>query len=106
MVDIRGGWLKDMLHEYVEIFSSVSSLLEKNIDSCIYGQTGFEDKTYLEMWKLYRKHKIKKSSDKIDSQCKRAFESVRRWTFTPIAQVTTTSMKRFRLYILTKDKVS
>ncbi|KAK9539736.1 hypothetical protein VZT92_002237 [Zoarces viviparus] len=50
---VGNQWVKDHLNEYAESFPQVSSLLEANINRCIYGQRGFEHHTFLEMWELY-----------------------------------------------------
>jgi len=101
-------WVKDLLAEYAESFPQVSILLEAYIDRCIYGQKGFEDSTFQEMWELYTqygKHK-KKPEQFTDSErdgAQKAYSSVRRWLNTPVTRITSVPMKRFRKYIYEKD---
>ena len=50
--EIGNQWVKDYLKEYADSFPQVSILLEVNVDRCIYGQRGFENHTFEEMWEL------------------------------------------------------
>jgi len=101
-------WVKNFFAEYAESFPQVSIVLEANIDRCIYGQKGFEDSTFQEMWELYSQHrKHKKPEQFTDSEsAQKAYSSVRRWLNTPVTHITSVQMKRFRKYICEKEKVS
>lgn len=109
--EIGNGWVKDRLKEYAESFPQISSLLEDNIDNCIYGQRGFENHTFQEMWELYRQHQVQKdrSAEEFSNEqreiAKAANSSVRRWLNTPVTHIISVQMKRFRKYIQDKDKV-
>lgn len=109
--EIVNQWVKDCLTEYAESFPQVSVVLEANIDRCIYGQKGFEDHTFQEMWELYSQYSTQKDrpeqfSDEQRETIKRANSSVRRWLNTPLTHITSVQMKRFRKYINDKDQVS
>ena len=109
--EIFNQWLKDYLTEYAESFPQVSSLLEANVDRCIYGQRGFEDHTFQEMWELYsqyhrQKERPEQFSDEQREIIQRANSSVRRWLNTPVTHITSVQMKRFRKYINDKDQVN
>ncbi|XP_051254681.1 uncharacterized protein LOC127362666 [Dicentrarchus labrax] len=107
--EIGNQWVKDYLTEYAESFPQVSSLLEANVDRCIYGQKGFEDHTFQEMWELYRQHHAIKNRpeefrDEQRELIKKANSSVRRWLNTPVTHITSAQMKRFRKYVNEKDQ--
>lgn len=110
--EIQNHWIKDCLTEYAESFPPVSILLEANIDSCIYGQKGFEDHTFQEMWELYSQFSAQKARpDKFSGEqrdkIQRVYSSVCRWLHTPLTHITSVQMKRFRKYIYQKkDHVS
>jgi len=105
---INHHWIKDFLAEYAESFPQISIVLEANIDSCIYGQKGFENHTFKEMWELYCQHSAQndRPHDFSSSQrdmIKKAHSSVCRWLHTPVTHITSVQMKRFRMYIYDKD---
>lgn len=109
--EIGNQWVKDYLTEYAESFPQVSVVLEANIDRCIYGQKGFEDHTFQEMWELYcqyssQKDRPEKFSDEQREVIQKAHSSVKRWLNTPVTHITSTQMKRFRKYIYDKEQVS
>ncbi|XP_045070256.1 uncharacterized protein LOC123484217 [Coregonus clupeaformis] len=101
--------VKDYLNEYAESFPQVCILLEANIDRCIYGQRGFEESTFQEMWTLYSKYPTQKDRPELFSEeekeiIKKAYSSVRRWLHTPVTHITSVQMKRFRKYIVDKEQ--
>lgn len=105
---INHHWIKDFLAEYAESFPQISIVLEANIDCCIYGQKGFENHTFKEMWELYSQHSAQKDRphDFSSSQrdlIKKAHSSVCKWLHTPVRHITSVQMKRFRKYIHYKD---
>ncbi|XP_078785892.1 uncharacterized protein LOC144981585 [Oryzias latipes] len=107
--EIGNQWIKDCLTEYAESFPQVSILLEANIDRCIYGQKGFEDHTFQEMWELHRQYAAQKDrpetfSMKEREMIQKANSSVRRWLNTPLTHITSVQMKRFRKYISEKEQ--
>ena len=109
--DVGNRWVKDFLAEYAESFPQVSCLLEANVDRCIYGQKGFESSTFKEMWELYgqylsQKDSLEKFSDVQRERIHKAHRSVKRWLNTPVANITSVQMKRFRKYITDKEQVS
>ena len=109
--EVGNRWVKDCLTEYAESFPQVSTILEANIDRCIYGQKGFEDATFQEMWELYSQFQAQKNRpEKFDKQqrekIQKASSSVRRWLNTPVTHITSVQMKRFRKYIKDKEQVS
>lgn len=109
--EVGNRWVKDCLTEYAESFPQVSTILEANIDRCIYGQKGFEDTTFQEMWELYSQFQVQRDrpeefSDKEREKVLKASSSVRRWLNTPVTHITSVQMKRFRQYIKDKEKVT
>ncbi|XP_078799712.1 uncharacterized protein LOC144990380 isoform X2 [Oryzias latipes] len=107
--EIGNQWIKDCLMEYTESVPQVSILLEANIDRCIYGQKGFEDHTFQEMWELHRQYAAQKDrpetfSMKEREMIQKANSSVRRWLYTPLTHITSVQMKRFRKYISEKEQ--
>ncbi|KAG9274431.1 hypothetical protein AMEX_G11346 [Astyanax mexicanus] len=107
--EVLNWWVKDFLTEYAESFPPVSIVLEANIDRCIYGQRGFEDHTFIEMWELYRQYPTQKDRPEqftADQRelIKKAYTSVRRWLHTPVTHITSVQMKRFRKFISDKDQ--
>ncbi|KAG9269802.1 hypothetical protein AMEX_G16867 [Astyanax mexicanus] len=107
--EVLNRWVKDFLTEYAESFPPVSIVLEANIDRCIYGQRGFEDHTFIEMWELYRQYPTQKDRPEqftADQRelIKKAYTSVRRWLHTPVTHITSVQMKRFRKFISDKDQ--
>ncbi|KAK2860374.1 hypothetical protein Q7C36_004540 [Tachysurus vachellii] len=106
---IVNQWVKDYLTEYAESFPQVSSLLEANIDRCIYGQRGFESHTFKEMWELYYQYSTLKNRPELFTDEKReiiqkAYTSVRRWLHTPLTHIISMQMKRFKKYINEKEQ--
>ncbi|KAK3520143.1 hypothetical protein QTP70_015604 [Hemibagrus guttatus] len=106
---IENQWVKDYLTEYAENFPQVSILLEANIDRCIYGQKGFEDHTFKEMWELYHQYSTFKNrpelfTDEQRETIQKAFTSVRRWLLTPLTHIISMQMKRFKKYINDKEQ--
>ena len=53
--------MKDSLTEYAHSFPPISIVLEVNVDRCIYGQRGFENNTFGEMWELYSQYLSQKN---------------------------------------------
>ena len=102
--DINHEWVKDFLVQYAESFPPVSSLLEKNVDSCTYGQPGFQDNTFLEMWQLYDAHKRGLPTEDA-GHAERAYQSVRKWLLMLPNHINSKQMKRFREYIQSKNKM-
>ena len=108
---VGNQWVKDYLTEYAESFPQVSSLLEVNIDRCVYGQRGFEHHTFLEMWELYSQYLSQKDRpEQVSAEqrelVQKAHRSVRRWLHTPVTHITSVQMKRFRTFIKEKEQVS
>ena len=110
--EINSGWIKDYLAEYAESFPQVASLLEANIDSCIYGQSGFHTTTFLEMWNLHRLYPKQRDKPEEFINEKRALicqahTSVQSWLDVPLTTIHSLHIQRFRKYILDKkDQVS
>ncbi|XP_035660467.1 uncharacterized protein LOC118405149 [Branchiostoma floridae] len=110
-VEVRDRWLKDSLLKYVNHFPPVSSHLEVNIDSCTYGHGRFKDFTYKEMWEWYKYHKVLEADQQLGTaqdrkMAKEAFLSIRQWLRLREEDITSRPMKRFRQYILGKEKAS
>lgn len=104
-------WVKDSLTEYAESFPQISCLLQANVDRCIYGQRGFENHTFQEMWEIYSQYQAQKDrpeqfSDEQREIIQKACSSVRRWLNTPVTHITSVQMTRFRKYITDKERVS
>ncbi|XP_034036665.1 uncharacterized protein LOC117519426 [Thalassophryne amazonica] len=81
----------------------------RSIDRCIYGQRGFEDRTFQEMWELYCQYSAQKDRPERFSEADKniivkAQSSVRRWLNTPLTHITSVQMKRFKKYITDKQK--
>ncbi|XP_034065909.1 uncharacterized protein LOC117542365 [Gymnodraco acuticeps] len=105
--EVGNRWVKDLLAEYAESFPQVSCLLEANVDRWIYGQKGFENSTFAEMWELYRQFQSQKDSPEKSSGVQRervaaAHRSVRKWLRLPVTDITSVQLKRFRTYIMDK----
>ena len=103
--------MKDFLTEYAHSFPQISVILEVNVDRCIYGQRGFENNTFGEMWELYSQYLSQKNRPELYSaeqsqNIQRAHSSVRRWLHTPVTHITSVQMKRFRKYITDKEQAS
>ncbi|CAH1233520.1 Hypp774 [Branchiostoma lanceolatum] len=108
-VDIRDRWLKDYLLKYVNYFPQVSSHLAANIDSCTYGIGPFKSFTYKEMYQWYQFHKKLQADQQLGTAQERklaeeAHLAVRRWLSMKVEDITSNQMKRFRQYILDKEK--
>ncbi|KAL7880302.1 hypothetical protein SRHO_G00025560 [Serrasalmus rhombeus] len=108
--EILSECVKDFLTEYAESFPQVSIVLEANIDRCIYGQRGFEDHTFQEMWELCIQYPTQKDrpeqfSDEQRERIQKVHRSVRRWLHTPVTHIRSVQMKRFRKYTNDKDRV-
>ncbi|XP_042582929.1 uncharacterized protein LOC122137917 isoform X3 [Cyprinus carpio] len=102
-------WVKDLLLRYVQLFPQVSCHLEINVDRAIYGQGRFRSFTFLEMWQWYSLHKTLQADPQAgtDHERKMAQEahcSVQQWLVMKAEDITTKSLKRFRQYILDKEK--
>ncbi|XP_034547076.1 uncharacterized protein LOC117818348 isoform X2 [Notolabrus celidotus] len=87
----------------------VSCHLEANITRCIYGQKGFEDHTFEEMWGLYSQYHALKNHPKDFTPEQRevvlkAHSSTPRWLNTPVTHITSFQMKRFRKFIRDKEQ--
>ncbi|KAK1889234.1 putative actin-related protein 2/3 complex subunit 2 [Dissostichus eleginoides] len=109
--DVGNRWVKDFLTEYADSFPQVSCLLEANVDRCTYGQKGFENSTFQEMWELYGQYQSQKDSPEKFSGVQReriqkAYSSVRKWLHTPVTHITSVQLKRFRKYIMDKEQTS
>ena len=109
--EVGNQWVKELLREYAESFPQISIVLEANIDRCIYGQRGFKEHTFKEMWELYSQYEAQRDrpedfTDEQRDKIKKAHSSVRRWLNTPVSSITSMQMKRFRKYITEKDQVS
>ncbi len=94
-------WLKDALAEYVDFFPPVSTLLEKNVDNCVYGLGEFRDSTFAEMWEMYKAYRETKAD-----RYKAAYSSSRRWVNLSVNTISSAKLKRFRAYILDKERVN
>ncbi|KAG5286515.1 hypothetical protein AALO_G00015660 [Alosa alosa] len=106
---INDGWLKDSLMSYVTLFPPVSCHLEVNVDRAIYGQGQYKFFTFLEMWRWYSLHKRYQADPQAVSEQERktvrdAHAAVKQWLLKKEGDITTKSLKRFRLYILEKEK--
>nr|XP_009298902.1 uncharacterized protein LOC101883144 [Danio rerio] len=104
---IHNGWIKDCLAEYAESFPQLSVTLEANVHRGIYGQKGFENYTFQEMWELYsQRAALMDRPEDFSSNQKdlilRAHNSVTRWLHTPVTHISSVQMKRFRKYIYDK----
>ncbi|XP_053272699.1 uncharacterized protein LOC128430617 [Pleuronectes platessa] len=105
----ENDWVKDCLLRYVEFFPSVSCHLEKNVDRAIYGQGRFKSFTFQEMWQWYSLHKCLNADPQAGSAQERkmaeeAFSSVRQWLGMKEEDISSKSLKRFRRFILDKEK--
>ncbi len=109
--DIHHQWLKDLLVEYAESFGPVSSLLEKNVDSCTYGLPGFEECSFGDMWELHMKCKASCSDQSVfkspgeAAYARKAHSEVLRWTNTLPNHIQNLMMKKFRRYVVQKVSV-
>ncbi|XP_041941359.1 uncharacterized protein LOC121704885 [Alosa sapidissima] len=106
---INDGWLKDSLMSYVTLFPPVSCHLEVNVDRAIYGQGQFKSFTFLEMWSWYSLHTRHQADPQAGSEQERkkardAHAAVKQWLLKKEGDITTKSLKRFRAYILEKEK--
>ncbi|XP_026120179.1 uncharacterized protein LOC113099513 [Carassius auratus] len=102
-------WVKDLLLRYVQLFPQVSCHLEINVDRAIYGQGRFRSFTFQEMWQWYSLHKSlqddpQAGTDHERKMAKEAHCSVQHWLVMKVEDITTKSLKRFRQYILDKEK--
>ncbi|XP_016308562.1 uncharacterized protein LOC107662937 [Sinocyclocheilus anshuiensis] len=104
---VQNQWIKDHLAEYAESFPEVSIVLEANIHRYVYGQKGFENHTFQEMWELYSLYSAQ--NDRPDDfnmsqrdSIPKAYSSVSQWLNTPVTHITSVQMKRFRTYIYDK----
>lgn len=108
--DINEEWVKNYLFKYVQMFPAVSCHLEVNVDRAIYGLGRFRSFTFSEMWQWYSLHKTLKADPQAGSAHERkmaleAFHSVHQWLIMREDDITSKSLKRFRLYILEKEVV-
>ncbi|XP_029980231.1 uncharacterized protein LOC115412079 [Sphaeramia orbicularis] len=107
--DTPEWWLKEQLLAYAQLFPSVSCHLEINVDRAIYGQGRFRSFTFLEMWQWYSLHKTlladpQAGSDHERKMAQEAYCSVRQWLIMKEDDISSKSLKRFRLYILMKEE--
>ncbi|TWW55946.1 hypothetical protein D4764_09G0009960 [Takifugu flavidus] len=106
---INGEWVKDYLLKYIQFFPHVSCHLEMCVDRAIYGQGRFKSFTFEEMWKWYSLHKQLLSDPQCGSDHERrmaqeAHTSVKQWLVMAENDIATSSLKRFRKYILDREK--
>nr|XP_017209817.2 uncharacterized protein LOC108181756 isoform X1 [Danio rerio] len=104
-----GEYIKDLLLQYVQLFPQVSCHLEVNVDRAIYGQGRFRSFTFLEMWQWYSLHKTLQADPQAGSaqekkMAQEAFCSVRQWLTMKEEDISVKTLKRFRQYILNKEK--
>ncbi|XP_077104818.1 uncharacterized protein LOC143759144 [Siphateles boraxobius] len=104
----QSAWIRDFLAEYAESFPQLSSVLEANIHQCAYEQKGLENHTFQEMWDLYNQHSVQKARQEDLSLSERdlvrkAFSSVSRWLDTPVTNITSVQLKRFRKFVYDKN---
>lgn len=105
--------MKDYLHQYIELFPSVSCHLELNVDRAIYGQGRFRSFTFQEMWRWYSLHTCLQVDPQAGSQARsdhegkmaqEAFCYLRQWLVMKEDDIPSKSLKRFRHHILNKEK--
>ncbi|XP_039521831.1 uncharacterized protein LOC120475226 [Pimephales promelas] len=82
-----------------------------NVDKAIYGQGRFRSFTFMEMWQWYSLHKVFQTvphsgTDQERKMAQEAYCSVRQWLVMKEEDITTKSLKRFRKYILDREKPS
>ncbi|CAM4515148.1 unnamed protein product [Leuciscus chuanchicus] len=80
-----------------------------HVDRAIYGQGRFRSFTYQEMWQWYSLHKRLQADPQAGSDHERkmaqeAYCSIRQWLVMKEDDITTKTLKRFRQYILDREK--
>ena len=79
------------------------------MDRAIYGQGRFKSFTFQEMWQWYSLHKCLNADPQAGSAQERkmaeeAFSSVRQWLGMKEEDISSKALKRFRRFILDKEK--
>ncbi len=93
----------------MQLIPPVSCHLEINVDRAIYRQGRFRSFTFQEMWQWYSLHKHLQADPQAGSDHERkmaqeAFCSIRQWLIMKEDDISSKSLKRFRLYVPDKEK--
>ena len=84
-------------------FLQFTSGLEEYVDSCVYVGRGL-NLPYAEMWAKYDSHRYRLQNPADSEAHREIYDEVRKWLCMKEKDIKSVQMKRFKKYILEKEK--